>query len=487
MQRQNQTEATIEAQKQARDQAEHITETQEQPDNQVENVVATQEQALDEPTKVQPSSLQTSINSRRGVQEFDWFAVGIVLLIAGLFALAGRVSPQPANSLVPVAVLSATGCGLLVTALRKLRTFQRPGLLEAGIGGLGLALFQFVAAISYPNIIYALSQAYDQRTGFLSTWGLIGIFSVVFSIVGAILGHLAFAPLRPLPTKKLSPQVASVSEEEAEEEDVPIIDDVEVSTISDSEEATGNDLTDGDVEDIDLEDQDTEADDEEGVANGANKVAWRRALIGYLVTVVLLGFAPTLAGYVFAAAFDYMLHANLFFSGPYPTLRLLSTLLPWQIPLPFTPSGNDPNALIFQLWQLWRIPLFLGNPSIFDMQALEPYVFNGAALGLLLLTSGYTDADGSGSPVKLSWPMLLVLEITLGLLLVLPADLLISRGLQGLLQDQILAVPIRTLYILNPLTFTLNLIFGPLICGGIGLLLFLRQKGRRQAEKSTTI
>ncbi|MFL5626772.1 MAG: hypothetical protein ACJ788_14405, partial [Ktedonobacteraceae bacterium] len=413
-------------------------------------------------------------------------AVGIVLLIAGLFALAGRVSPQPATSLVPVAVLSATGCGLLVTALRKLRTFERPGLLEAGIGGLCLALFQFVAAISYPNIIYALGQAYDQRTGFLSTWALIGIFSVIFSIAGATLGHLAFAPLRPLPVKKLSPQVASVSEEEVEEEDVPEVDDMVISTISDSEEAPDNDLTDGDGEDIDLEDQDTEAEDEAAVANtaasGVNKVARRRALLRLLVTVILFGFAPTLAGYVFAAAFDYMLHANLFFSGPYPTLRLLSALLPWQIPLPFIPSGNDPNALIFQLWQLWRIPLFLGNPSMFDIQALEPYVFNGAALGLLLLTSQYTDVDDSSSPVKLSLPMLLMLESALGLLLVLPTDLLIGRGLQGLLQEQILAVPIRTLYILNPLTFTLNLIFGPLICAGIGLLLFLRQKGRHKAQ-----
>ncbi|MFL5701651.1 MAG: hypothetical protein ACJ8AG_02350, partial [Ktedonobacteraceae bacterium] len=172
----------------------------------------------------------------------------------------------------------------------------------------------------------------------------------------------------------------------------------------------------------------------------------------------------------------------LFFSGPYPTLRLLSALLPWQVPLPFIATANDPNAFIFQLWLLWRIPLFLGNPAMFDIQALEPYVFNGAALALLLLTTWQIDADGSNARLKLRWPVLLVLEIALGLLLVLPADLLISRGLRGLLQDQILAIPIRTLYILNPLTFTLNLLFGPLVCGGIGLLLFWQQKSRRQTK-----
>ncbi|MFL5628561.1 MAG: hypothetical protein ACJ788_23515, partial [Ktedonobacteraceae bacterium] len=73
MQGQKQTEASIEA----REQAEHMTETQKQPNDQAENV-ATQEQTLDESAKIQPSGLQTSISSRRGVKEFDWLAVGIV-------------------------------------------------------------------------------------------------------------------------------------------------------------------------------------------------------------------------------------------------------------------------------------------------------------------------------------------------------------------------------------------------------------------------
>jgi len=202
--------------------------------------------------------------------------------------------------------------------------------------------------------------------------------------------------------------------------------------------------------------------------------------------VLLLGLAPTLVGYVFSAAFDYLLRANLFFPGPYPTLRLLSTMLPWQIPIPFSLSGSDPNSLIFLLWQLWRIPLFLGNPGMFDVQALEPYVFNGAALGLLLLTMSDQNTrsnqgrDTSSRPVLLSWPRYLLLESVLGILLVLPADLWIVRGLQGLLQVQIFAFPIRTLYILDQFTFILNLVTGPLVCVGIGILLRLLRS--RQAN-----
>ncbi|MFL5667142.1 MAG: hypothetical protein ACJ8BW_38200, partial [Ktedonobacteraceae bacterium] len=385
MQGQNQTEETIEAQKQAHDHAEDRAEAQEQPGSQVKDRAA-QEQANDEPVAVQFADIQTSSDQYARRREFDWLALGVALLIAGLFAVAGRVSPQPATSLVPVAVLSATGCGLLITALRKLHTSQRPGLLEAGMGGLFLALFQFIAAISYPNVIYTLSQAPDQRTGFLSTWGLIGICSIVFSIIGATLGHLAFAPLRPLPAKQLAVQATPASEEGVKEKHTPAGDDMEASAIDDSEEVLDDDVADGDLEVEDLEDEATETEEAEIVGTAAgeiNKATRRHALVGYLITTVLLGFAPTIAGYVFSAAFDYMLHANLFFSGPYPTLRLLSTLLPWQVPLPFLSTANDPNALIFQLWLLWRIPLFLGNPAMFDIQALEPYVFNGAALALL--------------------------------------------------------------------------------------------------------
>ena len=158
-------------------------------------------QPADEVQIVQPIIPESSPTPAVGGREFDWLALGVVLLIAAVFALAARLSPQPATSLTPAAVLSVTGCGLLVTAIRKLHTFQRPGLFEAALGGLFLALFQLMAAITYPNVFYILSQVSDERQGFLSTWALIIGFSVIFSLVGAALGHLAFAPLRPLPAK----------------------------------------------------------------------------------------------------------------------------------------------------------------------------------------------------------------------------------------------------------------------------------------------
>ena len=423
------------------------------------------EKSADEVEKVQPTKPTASGVQSARVREVDWLAIGVVLLIAGLFALAARLNPQPATSLAPAAVLSATGCGLLVTALRKLHTFSRPGLFEAALGGLFLALFQFMAAITYPNVVYALSLAYDERLGFLTTWALIAVFSVIFSMVGAALGHLAFAPLRPLPTRttnRLQLPHANVGGEERESS-APEVEDVQVSKP-------------GDITEEAAEEQDIEP---IPAVEPVHLAQSQRSLVSYLISVLLLGLAPTLVGYVFSAAFDYSLRANLFFPGPYPTLRLLSTMLPWQIPIPFSLSGSDPNSLIFLLWQLWRIPLFLGNPGMFDVQALEPYVFNGAALGLLLLTMRDQNTrsnlgrDTSSRNVLLSWPAYLLLESVLGILLVLPADLWIVRGLQGLLQVQILAFPIRTLYILDQFTFILNLVTGPLVCVGIGILLRL--------------
>jgi hypothetical protein len=184
-----------------------------------------------------------------------------------------------------------------------------------------------------------------------------------------------------------------------------------------------------------------------------------------------------------------MLQANLYFTGPYPTLRLLSGLLPWQIPIPLTLAGKDPNSLAFLLWQFWRIPLLLGNPRIFDIQALEPYVFNAAALALLLTSArraGAEAADFFTAPAR-RLPLLLLLEICLGLVLVAPADVLIVRGLHGLLQNQILAVPIRTLDILNPLTFTLNLACGPLVCALIGVLLYAYFRRSSHSRRSGSV
>jgi hypothetical protein len=364
--------------------------------------------------------------------EFDWLAIGVVILLAALFALAARLNSQPPTSIAPMAVLSATGCGLLVTAMRKLRTPQRPGLFEAGLAGIMLALFQFITAITYPHVVATLSTASDERLGFLTTWALIAVFSIIFSLVGAVLGHLAFAPLRPLPVDKQSNSLQAADELEKVE-------------------------TNEEVKVIDL----------------PRDEAKQRPLLSYVITVLLFGLAPTAVGYVFSGAFDYMLSTNHFVPGPYPTLRLLSALLPWQIPIPVNLSGSDPNSMIFLLWQLWRFPVFLGNPTMFDVQALEPFVFNAAALALLLLTM----REGNSTTTKLSsslrWPAYLLLEIILGLAIVLPADLWIVRGLQGLLRDSIIAIPIRTLHILDQTTFVLNLLTGPLLCLAIGIIMRL--------------
>src|SRR5258708_19564146 len=88
---------------------------------------------------VQPVSLATLPH-----HGFDWLALGVVILIAAFFAFTARLNAQPATSFVPVAVLSATGCGLLVTALRKLRTPQRAHLFAAALCALFLAFFQFL-------------------------------------------------------------------------------------------------------------------------------------------------------------------------------------------------------------------------------------------------------------------------------------------------------------------------------------------------------
>ena len=398
----------------------------------------TTEAEHDEDEAVQLEMSAPTAKAKAGDKDFDWLAVGIVIIIAALFALAGRFNAQPATSLAPVAVLSATGCGLLVTGMRKLRTPVRPGLFEAALGGLFLALFQFIAALSYPHVLQVLSEAADERLGFLTTWGLIIAFSVIFSIVGATLGHLAFAPLRPLPAKKSTLQSAPESDDDEEDENEEAEEEEEENTLAvvPPEETTP-----------------------------------KRSLVSYFITVLLLGLAPVAAGYVFSAAFDYMLTTYQFFPGPYPTLRLLSTLLPWQLPVAININSNDPNSLVFLLWQLWRFPVFLGNPTMFDVQALEPFVFNSAALGLLLLTMRGTATDAGRQRIVLGWPSYLVLEFALGLLLVFPADLWIVRGLQGLLQNPVISVPIRTLTILDQSTFILNLVTGPLICLGIGLLL----------------
>lgn len=365
-------------------------------------------------------SKTTSRLSKPQSQEnnFDWTALGIVILIAAFFAITARLHAQPATSFVPTVVLSATGCGLLVTAIRKLRTSKGVGLREAALGGFFMALLQFTVAITYPGVFVTISIGQIVGNDFLITWTLIAAFSIIFSLAGATLGHLSFAPLRPLP---------------------------DGSSSSDSSEA-----------------EDTKVPD-------SNQS--QRSIVSYFLTILLLGLAPTIAAYVFSAVYDFALSFNQFVPGPYPTLRILSALLPWQISIPIDLNNGIENIIIFSL--LWRIPLFLGNPSLFDLQALEPYIFNGAAFALLLLTMYQQNARRSNQFSYPGWVAYLSMEAVLGLILVLPANLWVFRGLEGLIQFHDIVIPIRTILILNPLTFSLNLITGPLVCVGLGVALRL--------------
>jgi hypothetical protein len=365
---------------------------------------------IDSRTTSRPSKPQSQESN------FDWTALGIVILIAAFFAITARLHAQPATSFVPTVVLSATGCGLLVTAIRKLRTSKGVGLREAALGGFFMALLQFIVAITYPGVFDSISTGQIEGNDFLITWILIAGFSIIFSLVGATLGHLSFAPLRPLPARSSSRD-------------------------------------------------NIEADEAEKPSSNQSQ----RSIISYFLTILLLGLAPTVAAYVFSAAYDFTLSFNQFVPGPYPTLRILSALLPWQIPIPIDLNNGIKNIIIFSL--LWRIPLFLGNPSLFDLQALEPYIFNGAAFALLLLTMYQQSARKANQFSYPGWVAYLSMEAALGLILVLPANLWVLRGLEGLIQFHDIVIPIRTISILNPLTFSLNLITGPLVCVGLGVVL----------------
>ena len=380
---------------------------------------------------------------------FDWTALGIVILIAAFFALTARLHAQPATSFVPIVVLSATGCGLLVTAMRKLRTSQGIGLREAALGGFFMALLQFMVAITYPGVFDTISSGQITGNDFLITWILIAGFSIIFSLAGAALGHLSFAPLRPLP--------AESSSLDGEEEET-------VNNLSrhEDESSTGG-----------------MSEHETPIKNDIEKPSSHkseRSIISYLLIILLIGLAPTVTAYIFSAAYDFILSFNQFVPGPYPTLRILSALLPWQVPIPIDLNSGIKNIIIFSL--LWRIPLFLANPTPFDLQALEPYIFNGAAFALLLLTMYQQSTRRANQFSYPGWVTFLSMEATLGLILVLPANLWILRGLEGLLQFHEIVIPIRTISILNPPTFALNLITGPLVCVvlGIALRIFLSKR-----------
>ena len=147
---------------------------------------------------------KTTSKAYRQYSNFDWTAVSIVILIAAFFAITARIHAQPATSFVPIVVLSATGCGLLVTALRKLRTSQGIGLREAALGGFFMALLQFTVALTFPGVFNSIRVSQITGNDFLITWILIICFAIIFSLAGAALGHLSFAPLRPVSVKSLS-------------------------------------------------------------------------------------------------------------------------------------------------------------------------------------------------------------------------------------------------------------------------------------------
>jgi hypothetical protein len=442
------------------DQSKSATESNDQVD---EALLAKPQ--TDSTTKAASSSI-----SPRQMSDFDWAALGVIILISAFFAITAHLNAQPATSFVPVAVLSATGCGLLVTAIRKLRTSKGAGLLEAALGGFVMALSQFTVAITYPGVFDSLSLGQILRDDFLITWSLVASFSIAFSIAGAVLGHLAFAPLRPLPIRS-SPTVKI----EGKDNDGTL--DAQPISYIDVEEEPLNAVARSEDEEntVRKEEQDTHIEDTPETSSLQQPP---RSVFSYLFTILLLGLAPTVVAYIFSAAYDFTLSFNQFIPGPYPTLRVLSALLPWQVPLPIDLSSNIRNIIIFSL--LWRIPLFLGNPMPFDLQALEPYIFNGASLGLLLLTMYRQKSSTANQSSPLGWMTYLSLEAALGLVLVLPANLWVLRGLEGVLQFHEIVIPIRTLSILNPLTFSLNLITGPLVCMGIGLVL-RRFLNRRRA------
>lgn len=397
---------------------------------------------------------------------FDWLALGAALLIAAFFALTARFNSLPAPSFVPAAALSATGCGLLVTALRKLRHRPGVGLLEASLAGLCLALFQFAITFTYPDVFTFATTVPESGHAFLITWGLVGLFAVVLSLAGAALGHLAFAPLRPLPAR--TPQQTEAEEREEEEEEHVETEEADAKSEQvETAEETGPDQENEEVEEA-----------EEALSPETQRP---RSLVSYAITVLLLGLLPMMIGYVFAAVYDFVLgaiHVDQISPAFYPTLSLLAGLLPWRLPVLINLANANGSFIVFTL--LWRVPdSILGNPSTFDVQALEPFVFNAAALALFLIAlHRHKDREGKlhGAP----WGLFIGLEALLGLTIILPSNLWLLRGLEGVLQFQGQVVQLPTIFLLNPALFILNLLTGPLFCVLAGLVV------RRQHQLWTT-
>ena len=178
-----------------------------------------------------------------------------------------------------------------------------------------------------------------------------------------------------------------------------------------------------------------------------------------------------MAGYVFAASYDFLMNAisvNSISPGLYPTLSLLSGLLPWRLAAPVALGGQNGTFIVFTL--LWRIPdSTLGNPNLFDVQALESLVFNAVGLALLLIALYRSDSEAEQRRPA-PWGVFLFLQGLLGLILVLPANLWLLRGLEGVLQMGGIVAQLPTIQLINPVLFTLNLATGVLFCLIIGLI-----------------
>ena len=444
-------------------------------------------QTADNPANTRNASVVAQ--PRKG---FDWPALLTALAVAAFFALTARFNSQPSPSYIPAAVFSATGCGLLVTAVRKLRRRSGAGLPEAGLAGFGMALFQFAMTFSYPSVFTTITTAPEFGRAFLLTWGLVGLFATLLSLAGAAIGHLAFAPPRPLPEQvaeldndeeeEEEDEVQGVSEEEDEE--VETEQSIAIARASEQEEAaSGQEPGEGEAveqgEDVERDEREEEevvsSEDEEEV-----QAEPQRSLSGYAITILLLGLLPMMIGYVFAATYDFVMQAinvNQISPALYPTLSLLGGLLPWRLAAPINLSSINGSFIVFTL--LWRIPdSVLGNPNLFDVQTLEPLLFNTVGLALLLITM--YGSSGQTRRQAAPWGIFLLLEALLGLILILPANLWMLRGLEGVLQLGNQVVQLPTFHLLNPILFLLNLLTGVLFCLLVSVIV------RRQYQLWTT-
>jgi len=420
----------------------------------------------------------------------DWPALVAALVIAAFFALTARFNSQPSPSYIPAAVFSATGCGLLVMAVRKLRRRAGVGLREAGLAGFGMALFQFAITFTYPSVYTTVTTAPEYGRAFLITWGLVALFATLLSLAGAAIGYLAFAPPRPLPERITKPANDDEEEEqeESEEEEVETEQSTTIASTAEREEAESEQesgQSEGAEQNEEAEQsEEAEQEEREGTAlpDAAELPAQpQRSFVSYAITILLLGLLPMMIGYVFAATYDFVMQAiNVDQISPalYPTLSLLGGLLPWRLAAPINLSSINGSFIVFTL--LWRIPdSVLGNPNLFDVQTLEPFVFNAAGLAILLITM-YGSATGQNRRQAAPWGIFLLLQALLGLILILPANLWMLRGLEGVLQFGNQAVQLPTFHLLNPTLFLLNLLTGALFCVLVGLIV------RRQYQLWTT-